>query len=1114
MDYKNSLNYMLKLIKSFRDSNVNDFMFIKHYNTLFLPEEGIREVVEDTEQEYCFLHYKFPKHQMLEAYQPFLGWIRELYHRYFSNETPEEFVKNAKVYPLQQYSFVQFISKGKADRIEDILIAESGYESKRMLDSLVNIFKYIGTRKKLFIIIESLHLTNLSGIQLLYHMMNGKEDGNVRIFATYNESYQIPEYINKHWKKFIQEMERQNYQYEWGDIDAAVTIDAQDIFLPDAASMEEYMVKAVNMYFFFAFEDAQHCLNIINEKIEHDNLKISKEQYVRFLQVLAIIEVHCKEYTRALQICEYIGVLGKEMKDDRILYNYNYICAMTQFGMEQVENKTSGYVEGCIQIAKKWKNPLAEYKPQILQLLSDCNYWRDIFINHYGFQISEEFMETTEKFGFKNILAYIYIYCYEISEKEMEQVIKLKKDLGYFKKGVELATELENYDLLISAYSKNIVIYSKRGYYDYVGELFQRKIEVIRRENNQIRMINSYNGMGYNAGIAEKYQKAEEYFSTSMAHLLELGNGEEIAITLYNSAVNKMLAREFAYASDDLLLLIRVMEILGIHALSICDNARFHAMLGICSFYIGEDYRCYYCLNRIEAYVGHLDHVEGEGKYQYWYDTLFMKYLLEAMLLVQDNKLEEAGEKFSKAKEYMNANEGNQYFNYPLYVQEMAKYYNLLGKEKERIEILKEAIEFCDENGYHLRSSLLMTELEKGRETGKKSILLKRQITNEEILKVVDNLALQRKLEDSKRDISFLTVWQELLTKCKSAEDVLPQTFNLLKNHFNFDGVMMISMSKSKPCIEYMDCPDVENHGDNVTSRVRDFRQEDLKKIVQYFHKNRQAFLTNRIEKGFLEYKELVEIFGLYHVVTLFAAPLYENDGEFSSVLIGYVEMRSYTMPNRYLLKEHDLIILKFASQQLHSALERLNYIDVIQKMNGQLSDMAVTDLLTGLYNRQGFEKLMQEDEKNDDRNNVILYLDLDNFKYYNDTFGHELGDYVLVRFSYVLKQVVKRIGYAVRYGGDEFVLVLKEKDLEFAKGVAKKLFVMLSEGVNPDIQRKIGEDIVIPKEKLITCSVGISECRGNSIAEALNNADKALYYVKKTTKNNYVVWEELEESS
>ena len=90
--------------------------------------------------------------------------------------------------------------------------------------------------------------------------------------------------------------------------------------------------------------------------------------------------------------------------------------------------------------------------------------------------------------------------------------------------------------------------------------------------------------------------------------------------------------------------------------------------------------------------------------------------------------------------------------------------------------------------------------------------------------------------------------------------------------------------------------------------------------------------------------------------VTLFAAPLYGDDGKLDGVLIGYVEMRKYAIPNRYLLTEHDLVILKFASEQLHSALERLTYIELIQKMNGQLSDMAVRDQLTGLYNRQGFE--------------------------------------------------------------------------------------------------------------------------------------------------------------
>lgn len=321
----------------------------------------------------------------------------------------------------------------------------------------------------------------------------------------------------------------------------------------------------------------------------------------------------------------------------------------------------------------------------------------------------------------------------------------------------------------------------------------------------------------------------------------------------------------------------------------------------------------------------------------------------------------------------------------------------------------------------------------------------------------------------------------------------------------------MVGKSKSKAHIEYMDCPDLNREIDNVTRRVYDFTQEDLDKIVEYFSKNRQAVLTNRVEKGFLEYRELVEVFGLYQVVTLFAAPLYEADGELSGVLVGYVEMRSYAIPNRYLLKEHDLVILKFASQQLYSALERLNYIDVIQQMNGQLSDMAITDLLTGLYNRQGFEKLLQEDEKKGNTNLVILYLDMDNFKYYNDTFGHELGDYVLVRFSHVLKQVVKRVGYAVRYGGDEFVLVLKDRDVEFAKEIVRKVFMMLADGVNPDVQRRIGEEHVVPKEKLLTCSVGISACDEKGVTEALNNADKALYYVKKSTKNNFVVWEELQ---
>ncbi len=1111
MEQVYSLNYMLKLFKSFCDNEANDYMFIKHYNTLSLPEEEVSQIIDEAEKEYCLLYYKFSKHQMLEPYQPFLGWVRKLYYEYFADETPEEFVKNSKVYPLQQYSLATYIRTGKAERVEDILINELSYESKRMLDSLVNIYRYICSKVRVFVVLESMHLANLSGVKALYRLMNVKCPGSFRLAATYNESYHIPGYIEADWKIFIAEMEKQGYQYEWGEVDATVTIDAQDIFIPKAEKMEEYISIARNMYFFICHQDAQYYLNIIYDKIQHHNLNISGEQYASFLQLLALTEMYCKEYSRALQLCEYLGIIGRENKDERLIYNYNYLCAMTQFGMEQLENKITSYIDRCKEIARGWGDELGEYKAQVLQMMSDCNYWRDIYVDYYGSYVNDELLEKAERFGFKNILAYMYIYCFTVSQEKMQKVANHQEELFHFNRGIELATEIENYELLISAYTKNIVVFSRAGCHDYVAELFEKKTEAVAIENNLIRIVHAYNGMGYNASVTEKYQKAEEYFGKSIEHLLTIDNGEEIAITLYNSALNKMLAREYAYASDDLLLLIKVMEILGLHALSIADTARFYGMLGICSFYIGEDYRCCYCLNKIETYVTHLDYVEDEDKYQYWLDTLFMKHLLGAMMALQDGKMTEALQKFNEAETIMNMDQGKKYFSYLLYVQELAKYYEASGEEEKRRSILEEGIAFCDKYGYRLRSRMLMTELKKGREVVRKGLALKRNVSDEEILEVVGNLAMHQKLEASQKDISFLTIWQELLSKCKNAEDVMPQTFNLLKNHFNFDGVFMVGNYGNEGRIEYMDCPFEEKDIDNVTRRVHNFTQTDLNQIVEYFRENKNAILTNRVEKGFLEYRKILEIVGLYQVVTLFAAPLYGNAGELRSVLIGYVEMRKYAIPNRYLLKENDLVILKFATEQLHSAMERLAYMDVIHRMNEQLSDMAIKDQLTGLYNRQGFEGVMQEWGDQSAQRKAVIYIDLDNFKYYNDNFGHELGDYVLVRFAQLLKEAVSNVGYAVRYGGDEFVLVLNEKNTEYAKEVVKNIFNRMETEVFADILRQIGEEQVIPKEKKLGFSAGVAECKESSdVMKALSNADKALYYIKRSTKNDFAVWDEL----
>ena len=143
---------------------------------------------------------------------------------------------------------------------------------------------------------------------------------------------------------------------------------------------------------------------------------------------------------------------------------------------------------------------------------------------------------------------------------------------------------------------------------------------------------------------------------------------------------------------------------------------------------------------------------------------------------------------------------------------------------------------------------------------------------------------------------------------------------------------------------------------------------------------------------------------------------------------------------------------------------------------------------------------------------NVIMYIDLDNFKYYNDTVGHEIGDLVLVLFSNILKECAKDNGVAIRYGGDEFLLVFNNKDCEYAVRVAKRIYAKILDGFASNIEKRLKKKVIIPEEKKLSCCIGIAEFISNrreAIVEALERADEALYSVKNTTKHDYKVWKD-----
>jgi len=154
----------------------------------------------------------------------------------------------------------------------------------------------------------------------------------------------------------------------------------------------------------------------------------------------------------------------------------------------------------------------------------------------------------------------------------------------------------------------------------------------------------------------------------------------------------------------------------------------------------------------------------------------------------------------------------------------------------------------------------------------------------------------------------------------------------------------------------------------------------------------------------------------------------------------------------------------------------------------------ARVDELTGLFNRRHFEERIKEEISRHGRYGnafSIFLLDLDNFKTYNDIYGHPSGDTLLNHIAKVVRNSVRNADQAFRYGGDEFIVILPQTDMNEAHAVAER--------VRKRIAREMKE-----REIAVTCSIGIASYPSDGVisGELVTVADTALYFAKRTGGN------------
>ena len=197
----------------------------------------------------------------------------------------------------------------------------------------------------------------------------------------------------------------------------------------------------------------------------------------------------------------------------------------------------------------------------------------------------------------------------------------------------------------------------------------------------------------------------------------------------------------------------------------------------------------------------------------------------------------------------------------------------------------------------------------------------------------------------------------------------------------------------------------------------------------------------------------------------------------------------------------NELERIKYINQSLKDELEAARHVLEKQKNAIEnIKELSLRDQLTGLYLRRHMNEVLDDLLYNFKRYKKVfsvIMMDLDDFKTINDTYGHLAGDEVLKTVATILKRYTRQSDIPFRYGGDEFIVLLPETQLEDALVVAEK------------IRKKISSIKFKKNDLEFTCSVslGVTQVKeGDSVESILERVDEALYKTKRTSKGEITV--------
>lgn len=359
-----------------------------------------------------------------------------------------------------------------------------------------------------------------------------------------------------------------------------------------------------------------------------------------------------------------------------------------------------------------------------------------------------------------------------------------------------------------------------------------------------------------------------------------------------------------------------------------------------------------------------------------------------------------------------------------------------------------------------------------------------------------------RELDRANRQMLTLQHIWDMMNSSKPLSSVLNAIVNSLRGELGYmysfivnekadnDGKYLQIVASSRDDLD-------EKFFKKFNCNITDFRMKfpDLKELKETIEKNQIYQSTNLLEliQGFmpeLEVEKLKEFIKDSNMKSYILVPLTSKQTHFGSLVV---------YSSRESVSGSELNFLSLFAKQIELSI---TIADLFQAVKEQ----AITDGMTGLYNRRYFEEFIKKEATRADRQNqkfTVIGLDLDHLKQINDVYGHNYGDIAIKAIAEVLKNNARSIDIAARLGGEEFNLLLPGVDSAGGCIAAERI-------------RKAIEAVELEKIGHITASLGVATYLEHSddISELLEITDRAMYESKRNGRNRVTIAKPASETS